>query len=130
MSQTTRPGKKPSRAQSATKAFDRALNRVQNKRFVLKLYVTGSTPRSVQAIKNIKKICEEHLKGRYRLEIIDLYQEPWRARQDDLTVAPTLIKKLPVPLRTLVGDLSQTGRVLAGLDLLPQSGAEAGARRK
>lgn len=130
MPQTTMPRKKIRRAESTTKAFDRALNRMENKRFVLKLYVTGSTPRSVQAIKNIKKICEEHLKGRYRLEIIDLYQEPWRARQDQLSVAPTLIKKLPVPLRMLVGDLSHTERVLAGLDLLAQSGAKAGARRE
>lgn len=108
-------------------AFAKALRRPPGPRFVLKLYVTGSTPRSVQAVQNIRKICEQHLRGHYKLEIIDLYQEPWRARRDQLAVAPTLIKKLPLPLRRLVGDMSKTENVLAGLDLKAERAAAAPA---
>jgi circadian clock protein KaiB len=85
--------------------------------FVLRLFVTGTTPRSVQAISNIKKICEEHLKGRYELEVVDVYQQPELARKEQIVAVPTLIKELPRPLRKLIGDLSDTQRVLVGLDL-------------
>ena len=85
--------------------------------FVLRLYVTGATPRSVRAIGNIKQICEEHLEGRYVLEVIDLYQQPQLARGEQIIAAPTLIKELPLPLRRIIGDLSSTERVLVGLDL-------------
>jgi circadian clock protein KaiB len=87
---------------------------------VLKLYVAGSTPRSVKAIANIKRICEDHLKGRYRLEIIDVYQQPEQAAKAQLVVAPTLIRKLPPPLRTFIGDLSETEKILIGLDIQPK----------
>ena len=88
--------------------------------YVLKLSVTGTTPRSVMAIENIKRICEEHLKGRYRLKIIDIYQQPELAAKEQLVVAPTLVRKLPLPLRTFIGDLSQTEKILVGMDLLPK----------
>jgi circadian clock protein KaiB len=86
-------------------------------RWVLRLYVAGSTPQSVRAIANIKKICEEHLKGRYDLEVIDLYQKPNLAQGEQIIAVPTLLKKLPLPLRRIIGDMSNLERVLIGLDL-------------
>jgi circadian clock protein KaiB len=88
-------------------------------RYVLRLYVTGSTPRSARAIENMRRICEEHLAGRYDLEVIDIYQRPEAAREFQLIAAPTLVKLLPEPLRRIVGDLSDRDKVLHGLDLLP-----------
>jgi circadian clock protein KaiB len=85
--------------------------------FVLRLYVTGTTARSVRAVENIKRVCEEYLADRYDLEIVDVYQQPDLAAREQLFAAPTLVKKLPLPLRKLVGDLSNRQRVLAGLDL-------------
>ena len=89
----------------------------KDEKYVLRLYVTGQTPKSVRAIANIKAICEEHLKGRYDLQVIDIYQRPALAQDEQILAAPTLIKKLPLPLRRLVGDLSKTEHVLLGLDL-------------
>jgi circadian clock protein KaiB len=86
-------------------------------RYVLRLYVTGSTPRSVDAIAAIRSICHEHLEGRYELEIIDLRKHPEMARDEQITAVPLLVKQLPVPLRRLIGDLSNEERVLLGLDL-------------
>ena len=102
-----------------TKAeFERALKpRPGKELYVLRLYVTGMTPRSVAAVQNIKAICEEHLRGRYNLEVIDVYQQPQLAHGEQILAVPALVKKLPLPLRTLVGDLSNTERVLLGLDL-------------
>lgn len=85
--------------------------------YVLKLYVAGLTPRSVAAIRNITAVCEKHLKGRYELEIIDLYQRPTLAQGEQIIAAPTLIKKLPLPLRRLIGDMANEEKVLVGLDL-------------
>lgn len=85
--------------------------------YVLCLYVTGSTPRSLRAIENIRRICEEHLRGRYDLRVYDLYQQPALAAGESILAAPTLIKKLPGPLRRLVGDMADENRVLVGLDL-------------
>ena len=85
--------------------------------FVLRLYVAGQTPKSITAFINLKKICEEHLQGRYELEVIDLYQQPQLAAGEQIIAAPTLIKKLPLPLRRIIGDMSRTERVLVGLDL-------------
>jgi circadian clock protein KaiB len=87
---------------------------------VLRLYVTGSTPRSTHAIQNLKAICEEHLQGRYELQVIDVYQRPALARDEQIVATPTLIKVLPAPLRRLIGDLSNAERVLFGLDLKPR----------
>ena len=100
-----------------TEAFEKALRSNDEEITILKLYVTGTTPRSVRAIANIKRICEEHLQGRYRLEIVDIYQQPELAAKEQLVVAPTLIRKLPPPLRTFIGDLSQTEKILVGLDV-------------
>lgn len=85
----------------------------------LRLYVAGQTPKSVAAFSNLKKICEEHLKGKYRIEIIDLLQTPQLAKGDQIVALPTLVRKLPVPVRKIIGDLSNTERVLVGLDLVP-----------
>lgn len=90
---------------------------LKKEKYILRLYVTGTTPQSVRAIANIKQICEEHLKGRYDLEVIDLYQQPNLASGEQIIAAPTLIKKLPLPLRRIIGDMSGTERVLVGLDL-------------
>lgn len=93
-------------------------------RYVLRLYVTGSTPRSSKAIQNIRALCEQHLQGRYDLEVIDIYQQPVLAKGEQIIAAPTLIKELPAPLRKVVGDLSNTERVLMGLDLRPAADPE------
>jgi circadian clock protein KaiB len=99
-------------------------------RYVLRLYVTGSTPRSSQAIQTIRALCEEHLQGRYELEVIDIYQQPVLARGEQIIAAPTLIKKLPAPLRKIVGNLSNAERVLMGLDLQPRTDANPDRRHK
>lgn len=83
----------------------------------LRLYVAGQTPRSMAALNNLKKICEEHLKGRYRIEVIDLLVNPQLARGDQILAIPTVVRKLPQPVRRIIGDLSQTEKVLVGLDL-------------
>lgn len=85
--------------------------------YVLRLYVAGLMPKSTLAIANMKRICEENLQGQYELEVIDLYQQPQLAQGDQIVAVPTLIKKLPAPLRRIVGDMSDTERVLVGLDL-------------
>ena len=85
--------------------------------WLLRLFVTGSTPRSSRSIFNIRNLCENRFRGRYKLEVIDIYQQPELARQEQIIAAPTLVKKLPLPLRKLVGDLSDTDRVMMGLDL-------------
>jgi circadian clock protein KaiB len=103
----------------ATDDFERRLDKPAAERYVLRLYVTGTTPQSAQAIKNIKTICEEHLQGRYELEVIDLYQQPGLAKSEQIVAVPTLIKKLPLPLHRLIGNLSDLQRVLVGLDLRP-----------
>jgi circadian clock protein KaiB len=81
--------------------------------------VTGMTSRSMRAIETVRAICEQHLQGRYDLEVIDIYQQPTLARGEQILAAPTLIKKLPLPLRRVIGDMSSTERVLLGLDLVP-----------
>jgi circadian clock protein KaiB len=103
----------------ATDDFERRLDVPPTEHYVLRLYVTGTTPQSAQAITNIKNICEEHLQGRYELEVIDLYQQPGLAKSEQIVAVPTLIKKLPLPLHRLIGNLSDLQRVLVGLDLQP-----------
>src|SRR5688500_12858477 len=98
--------------------FEEALTRpAENARYVLRLYVTGMTSRSRDAFATIKAICEEHLKGRYELEVIDIYKHPSLAKDEQIVAVPTLVKKLPAPLRRLIGNLSAKERVLMGLDL-------------
>jgi len=86
-------------------------------KYVLRLYVSGSTPKSALAIQNLKRICEQHLKNRYDLEVIDIYQQPSLARNEQIVAVPTLIKRLPLPQRRLIGDLSNLNKALLGLDL-------------
>ena len=97
--------------------LEKAARTRKKEKYVLRLYVTGMTPRSLKAIMNIKEICEEHLKGRYELEIVDIMQSPVLAKGEQIIAAPTLIKKLPLPIRRFIGDLSDTERILLGLDL-------------
>jgi circadian clock protein KaiB len=101
----------------STEAFEQSQAGLQEESYILRLYITGMTPQSIRAIANVKKICEEHLQGRYDLEVVDLYQQPQLAKGEQIIAAPTLIKKLPLPLRRIIGDMSKTERVLVGLDL-------------
>jgi circadian clock protein KaiB len=100
----------------------------ENIRYVLKLYVTGMTPRAQEAIRNIQRICEEELKGRYDLEVIDIYQQPELAKKEQILAAPTLIRKLPLPLRKLVGDMSNKEKVIAGLEVTTGEATETEGR--
>jgi circadian clock protein KaiB len=102
---------------NAIEAFEAALKETRTDKYVLRLYVTGTTTNSLRAIENIRNICAEHLQGRYELEIIDIYQQPIFAREGQIVAAPTLVKELPLPLRRFIGDMSQTERILLGLDL-------------
>jgi circadian clock protein KaiB len=85
----------------------------------LTLYVAGQSPKSLRAFVNLKELCEEHLTGRYEIEVIDLVQHPTRARADDILAIPTLVRRLPAPLRKIIGDLSNTERVMVGLHMRP-----------
>jgi len=106
---------------SATKTRTRARPRKPASRkpeiWELRLYVAGQTPKSIRAFANLKVLCEEHLKGRYRIEVIDLMENPQLARGDQIIAVPTLIRKLPQPVRKIIGDLSDSVRVLVGLDV-------------
>jgi circadian clock protein KaiB len=108
----------------STHSFEEALSQPREDQYLLRLYVAGNTPRSVQAVANIRAICEETLPGRYDLEVIDIYQQPEYAKPQQIVVAPTLIKELPLPVRKFIGDLSNRERILLGLDIIrrPQSG--------
>ena len=105
---------------STTETFARLLADGGTEKYVLRLYVTGLTPRSTEAIERTKAICEEYLHGRYELEVIDIYEQPTLAQGDQIIAVPTLVRRLPLPLRRLVGDLSDKERVLLGLDLKKQ----------
>lgn len=99
------------------KQLEEAAAQEGNEIVVLRLYITGATPRSARAIANIKAICEEYLPGRYKLEVIDLYQHPEATKDEEIVVAPTLVKSFPLPLKRLIGDLSDLEHVLKGLDI-------------
>lgn len=102
------------------KAFEKALSRQPAGAFyLLSLFVTGSTPKSLRAIQNIRAFCEERLHGRYELKVIDIYQHPEQVEPEQIVVTPTLVKKLPLPLRRLIGDLSNLDRLQTGLDIVP-----------
>jgi circadian clock protein KaiB len=105
---------------SSTEAFEKSFNLAKDQKYVLRLFVSGMTPSSLRAIKNLREICETHLKDRCELEVIDIYQQPERGKADQIVAAPTLIKKLPTPLRKFIGDLSDRDKVLVGLDLVPK----------
>jgi circadian clock protein KaiB len=110
------PGQAKPRRASATKEFENAIAANPDK-FVLKLYIAGMTPRSQEALRNLEKVCHDYLGDHYELEVIDIYQQPTLAKGDQIIAIPTLIKKLPQPLRRLIGDLSQEDRIILGLDL-------------
>jgi len=101
------------------------MSRIQKKKsqksgkttYLLDLFVSGCTPRSRIVIENVKRICEQNLKGRYKLEVIDIYKEPERVRREQILASPTLIKKLPLPVVKIIGDMSRPDRVLIGLDI-------------
>jgi circadian clock protein KaiB len=101
---------------SSTKAFEQA-SKPGNEKVILRLYIAGSSDRSTRAIQNAKEICEEHLEGTYELDVIDIFKQPTLAKDDQILAVPTLLKKLPLPLRRFIGDLSDRDVVLVGLDL-------------
>jgi len=92
--------------------------------FDLRLYVAGQTPKAVRAFANLRQICDEHLAGRYRIEVIDLLDDPQLGRGDQILAVPTLVRRLPVPIKKIIGDLSNVERVLVGLDLRPRRRSE------
>ena len=103
-----------------TEIFEEAIKNgkaLKQAKYILRLYVTGSTGRSLRAVHNLKKLCEEHLSEDYDLEVIDIYNDPAAAREAQIIAAPTLVKKLPLPIRKFVGDLSDTQKILVGLDI-------------
>jgi circadian clock protein KaiB len=107
-----------------TKAFEAALGvQPAAEHYVLRLFVSGSTPKSVRAIQNIRALCEERLAGRYELEVVDIYQHPEFVKPEQIVVTPTLVKKLPLPFRKIIGDLSDKERVLVGLHIVPHAGS-------
>jgi circadian clock protein KaiB len=109
---------------SSTRAFEKAASAAASAHYVLRLFVAGTTPGSVRAVKLLRTICDEHLAGRYDLEIVDVYQQPALAREEQIFAVPTLVKKLPAPIRRILGDLSNKERVLVGLDLKPKDGGK------
>lgn len=104
-----------------TELFEQALSQSQEQHYVLRLYIAGTTILSLKALQNIKKICEEHLKGRYELEVIDIYQQTELMIAENIVAVPTLIKQLPPPLQKIIGNLSNTEKVLIGLNLVPKN---------
>ena len=111
--------KERKKIKSAAEEFDLTISDLSKDKYLLRLYITGSTSRSILALTNLKKICEEQLNGKYSIEVIDLLINPQLGVEDQILALPTLVRKLPVPVRKIIGDLSNTERVLVGLDLLP-----------
>ena len=107
-------------SQDSMAAFEQTLAQIDEGHYVLRLYLTGHTSRSLKAVQVVKTLCEQYLKGRYDLEVVDLCEQPERAQLAQIIAAPTLVKELPLPLRRLIGDLTNTDRVLIALDLKPR----------
>ena len=116
------------RFRNATEAFEDALKRAPLKRakYIFRLYVSGSSTRSLRAIYNLRKLCEEYLQDDYELEVIDIYKNPDAAREEQIIAAPTLVKQLPQPLRRFIGDLSNTKKLLIGLDVSEEPNDQPG----
>jgi circadian clock protein KaiB len=108
------------KGQSARQTLEAAAQAAKQQRYVLRLYVAGFTPRSQAAIREVTAICEEHLAGRYELEVIDVCQHPTLAKGEQIIAAPTLIKKVPAPLRRFIGSMADREKILVGLDLIPK----------
>lgn len=107
------------RVEDTKKVLEAALH-AKTRKYVLRLYIAGVTPRSQEAMRTVKAVCDEHLAGRYDLEVIDIYQQPALARDEQIIAVPTLIKKLPAPLRRVIGSMVDREKVLIGLDLRPK----------
>jgi len=112
---------KPKKENSDKKIKVKKQGKTAKDKWILRLYVAGQTPKALSAFRNLKKICEEQLQGKYSIEVIDLMINPQLGSEDQIFALPTLVRKLPVPVRKIIGDLSDTERVLVGLDLLPVS---------
>jgi circadian clock protein KaiB len=112
---------KRNKEKTSNEEFEEAVLKREPWRFVLRLFVTGMTPKSTRAIANLKIICEDYLEGRYELKVIDIYQQPKLAQEEQIIGTPTLIKQLPLPFRKLIGDMSDTEKVLVGIDLKPKN---------
>jgi len=108
----------PKNISSAKRSKKDKTSKIPDDKWILRLYVAGQTPKALTAFGNLKKICEDQLKGKYSIEIIDLLKNPQLGKEDQILALPTLVRKLPVPVRKIIGDLSNTERVLVGLDLL------------
>ncbi|GAB6272441.1 MAG TPA: thiol-disulfide isomerase [Syntrophaceae bacterium] len=108
------------RSKTSTAEFEKAVATRKPEKYVLRLYVTGMTPKSTRAVTNVRTLCEQYLRGAYELEVIDIYQQPKLAAGEQIIATPTLIKQLPLPLRKLIGDISDTERFLVGIDLKPK----------
>lgn len=114
----------PPSADRKTKALVAAAKQLAEARYVLRLYVAGTTPRSSGAIRRVTQFCEKHLAGRYELEIVDIYQKPALMKGEQIVAVPTLIRHLPAPLRRLIGDMHSEDKLLFGLDLRPAPRAD------
>lgn len=108
-----------------TAAKGRPRTKKKPAQYDMRLYVIGQTPKSRAALTNLKRLCKTHLDGQYRIEVIDLLRHPQRASEDEILAIPTLVRRLPVPIRKIIGDLSQTERVLVALNISKQGGASA-----
>jgi circadian clock protein KaiB len=109
------------KGKTSTEEFEKAAAKRDRAKYVLRLYVTGMTPKSTLAIANVHNLCEKYLTGCYELKVIDIYQQPKLAKGEQIIATPTLIKKQPLPLRRLIGDMSDTERFLTGIDLQPKN---------
>ena len=109
------------RGKTSTDEFEKAAAKRDRAKYVFRLYVTGMTPKSTLAIANVQELCKKHLAGCYELKVIDIYQQPKLAKGEQIIATPTLIKKLPLPLRKFIGDMSDTERFLVGIDLKPKN---------
>jgi circadian clock protein KaiB len=109
------------KGKTSTEEFEKAVLKREQSEFVLRLYVTGMNQKSTRAIANVQKLCENYLEGRYELYVIDIYQQPKLAQGEQIIATPTLIKQLPLPLRKLIGDMSDTEKFLVGIDLKPKN---------
>ncbi len=106
---------------NSSQSLEQAITELGDRYYCLRLYIAGTTVHSIRAIEHIKKICEDHLQGRYELEVIDIYQQTEFCKQENILAAPTLIKRLPLPLQRIIGDMSKTEKVLVGLNIVPKT---------
>jgi circadian clock protein KaiB len=109
------------KGKTSTEEFEKAIADQKCAKYILRLYITGMTPKSTRAIASVRELCEKYLEGRYELDVVDIYQQPKLAKGEQIIATPTLIKKLPLPLRKLIGDMSDTEKFLVGIDLKPRN---------